>query len=166
MYIVPATVKRDQYGLPIPPNGGSLFKVIERIADGKPVAEACEAEGIKPMLFYHWQSQDAALKAAAQTAYEISAENDVDRCAAIAEKINNENWQAERVRMQFYQWRAGKRFARLYGDKQAPAANVEVNVNIADAIREATARREQARISEPVVEYTSTTKRSSRKSKG
>ena len=122
-YKLPAVVKRDEFGLPRLPDGRSLHPVIEEIAGGKVMSKACRDYGISPFVLWHWRKQDPDLDTAILTALEISAEDDVGEAWEIAKGLTPMNWQADRAKMQYLQWRAGKRFARVYGDR-APVINV------------------------------------------
>jgi hypothetical protein len=142
-YKLPANVKYDKHGLPtIPPDGRSFMPVITDMANGASIIKACNNANINPMMFWHWRAQSPELDAAAKMALEIGGERDMDRAEQCIDDMTNDNVQVNREKVRFYQARAGKKFARLYGDKQQPVANVQVNVNIADAIRQATAIRE------------------------
>ena|SRR5450631_1874374 len=62
---------------------------------------------------------DESFQSAIARAMQIRADSDIERCRTEAELANPDNWQVAQLRIRTFQWEAGKRKPKVYGDKLA-----------------------------------------------
>lgn len=139
-YNPPDINKRDKHGLPIY-EGKSLFPVIEDIAIHGSISKAAREHGFSPFLFYAWRKNDPILNDAITVALQVAADDLVEACDKESDNMTNENYQVARERIRHYTWKASKLYPRAYGNDAKVQTNVQVNIDVASAIREASNRR-------------------------
>lgn len=110
-----------------------LIEAIEaEIIAGSSIASICGSD-----LFPHPEStfwrhfaKDEAFASVIARAMEIRSERDIERCRIEAMNANPGDWQVAQLRIRTFQWEAGKRKPKKYGER------IQQDVNINDALAE------------------------------
>ena len=96
-----------------------MIEAIEdQIVSGDSIASICGSE-----LFPHPEStfwrrfaRDAEFASVIVRALEARCERDIERCRMEAAEATADDWQVAQLRIRTYQWEAGKRKPKKYGD--------------------------------------------------
>lgn len=131
-----------------------LEQVLDKIASGHTVKDACQAHDIDFRRFIGLVMKDAALKEMYDDARQIALEIIAEDTLKIADesrldrdelgKPNHELINRDRLRVQARQWMLTRLHNARYGDKVQKTVNKEVTVNHVDTLEGARKRKEAA----------------------
>lgn len=129
----------------------AIRNILNAIAsDSATTAEACKANGINPIKFWALRRTHPVIDEAYITALELGGESMAQKAIAAAEDATPEMFQVNRLKFDAYRWAAGKRYARVYGDK-AGSVQITNNVSTVTQVGEAIKAAVEQRRSQPQV---------------
>ena len=64
-----------------------------------------------------YAGKNEAFQSAIARAMQIRADSDIERCRGEAERATPADWQVAQLRIRTFQWEAGKRKPKVYGEK-------------------------------------------------
>ena len=114
-----------------------------RILAGDSIASICGSETFphNESTFWRHFAQDKDFASVIACAMETRSERDIEYCRTQAVNATADDWQVAQLRIRTFQWEAGKRRPKKYGDKLAhTGADGEGPVQLAIAIAEARKR--------------------------
>ncbi|HTY25589.1 MAG TPA: hypothetical protein VMC85_20840 [Desulfomonilaceae bacterium] len=107
-----------------------LVETIESaIVDGQSIASICGSDLFPhpESTFWRHYAKDLEFASVIARAMETRTERDIERCRIEAMNAKADDWQVAQLRIRTYQWEAGKRKPKKYGDKLQTELSGEVS---------------------------------------
>lgn len=92
----------------------------EKILSGASIASICGSETFPhdESTFWRHFGKDESFASVIARAMEVRSDRDIEFCRQQAMSATADDWQVAQLRIRTFQWEAGKRRPKKYGDKQ------------------------------------------------
>lgn len=114
---------------------GGEAQVFHLIAGGMTANKLCEILGIAPGTFYDWVDRVPARRETLNRAREIAAHSLADQALQIADEATPQDVQVAKLRCDLRLKLAAKHNHSYFGEKSAPAINLDIGSLTLDALR-------------------------------
>jgi hypothetical protein len=96
-----------------------ITAIESKIVAGDSIASICESETFPHPESTFWRhfAKDEDFASVIARAMETRSERDIERCRLEAMRATPEDWQVAQLRIRTFQWEAGKRRPKKYGER-------------------------------------------------